>query len=526
MGMAILGSVSLPGTSRGSRKSGLRLLVVVAGLSGVLIYGLLGVATGVTVDNDAGALLDAFRSLINGSYRPSRTSGYPLYEFLGSGVFALGGVRAVMLLSLLFTLVSLVLLLIPTRALRQTSGLLAWLGLAITPVVMTNASAVMETSLVLLVITGLTLTLSYESTSTLKRPLLLGSSALVLVLTRADALLLGIATAGALAFWGVSIRASPAWFVRNLGAIGGGLALGMIVLIALTNRLPFSSAYIPDSSATERILRAGVGVFTLFGPLGPMLLSIVVVALLVVMWRSRQPTPSDISAAPLDSAAFTSSWAFLTLALYGLRFASLPDELEYLLPVLVVLAASAAGLVAANKWVGYLVIAQIWTSTLTGLATVSFLDRTDPWQARPIFSPSLQQGAWSQDLQLRQAANVRSSAQYQEFLDNSLGKPLVQDVDAGRATVMPSDSWNYVLNPGYTRYYDAFEFIIGCDQLSSETLIPGWRISQPAGSFTDLDQFASGQLMTCEPVAKLVGSTLVPVNSGAQGALQSQYERP
>jgi hypothetical protein len=223
---------------------------------------------------------------------------------------------------------------------------------------------------------------------------------------------------------------------------------------------------------------------------------------------------------------FTSSWAFLTLALYGLRFVTLPDELEYLVPILVVLAASVTGLVAANRIVGYLVIALIWTSTATGVATVSLLNRSDPWKATPTVAPSLQQGAWLQDLRLRQATQVRSSPGYQQYLENSLGAQLVRDVSEGRSTVMPRDSWNYVMNPGYARYYDSFDSIVGCDELSGETLIPGWRVSQPPGSFADLDEFAAGRLMNCEPVAELVGSTLLPVNAGKQGASQDEYERP
>jgi hypothetical protein len=59
----------------------------------VALAGWLGLKAGWTIDNDSFALQDSFQSIIDGGYRPSRTSGYPLYEFLGAPVWQIGGIQ-------------------------------------------------------------------------------------------------------------------------------------------------------------------------------------------------------------------------------------------------------------------------------------------------------------------------------------------------------------------------------------------------------------------------------------------------
>jgi hypothetical protein len=501
-----------------------RLILIGFGLTSVVVYGLLGLATGVTIDNDSGALLDSFRSIMDGDYRVSRTSGFPFYEFTGSLAYAVGGVRGVMALSLLLTLAALTILIQPSRALRSWSGLFAWLGLAVTPIVLTNASAVMETAMLLLMVALLSLVLSVERLSLPQRSALLALAMFALILTRSDSLFLGVATFIALVASWLTQRPTRA-ALWSAWSVAAGMAAGLVALWVITSRNPFSSDFLPAESLVRRILRGAVGTVTLFGPIGAVALGALVLALLVLVWKLRTGSESELSASPLSSAAFVAWWVLATLLLYGMRFLALPDELEYLLPLLAVLAITASRLMNSSRLSGVLALVVLWSSVATGLISVSLLGRANPWQASPGIQLSVQPGAWAQDLQSRQAAQVRAKADYQAFLKESLGE-LQQQVDQGLTTLIPRDSWNFVLNPGYARYYDQFESILGCDALTSDTLIPGWRVSQLAASFDDITAFEQGRVMNCEVVASIEGPVLVPLNSGSVAGAKSKYQRP
>ena len=502
----------------------IRQLILIVGLSLVVAYGLLGLVTATTIDNDAGALQDSFRSILSGQYHPSRTSGFPVYEFVGAAAFALGGVRAAMALSLIATVAALIILIKPARARETNIGVIAWFGLAMTPMVMTNSSAVMETATLFFMICLFIRVVASTTISQARRALLMAVLSAALVLTRSDSVFFIAATAVAFGVWWWSVRTpeSRPWEVLALvvGALGGVVALRL-----LTSRNPFSPEFLPAESLVRRLLRGVIGTTTLFGPIGPFLLLTLVGVLVLLVLRCRRSQQASAGVQPFESRCFLSWWVLGTIGLYGLRFLGLPDELEYLLPVIVVLAGVSAALAAVSRLAGVLAATVVWSATLTGLVTFSLLGRDSPWQQSPNIKPSVQPGAWIQDLQLRQAAGVRSSDAYQAFLDLSLGE-LTNDVASGDATVMPRDSWNYAMNAGYARYYDDFSLIIGCRELQSEVLIPGWRVSQPAASYEDIAAFTRGDAMSCEVVALLDGKQLIPVNSGLDTKSDVEYVRP
>ena len=514
------------GTGRPARdtRTRVRLLLIGLGLVALCAYGLLGIATGVTVDNDSQALLETFRSLLDGEYRVSRTSGFPLYEFSGASAYAVGGVRGAMVLSLVFTLSALVILIEPTRALRSWSGLVAWLGVALTPIIFTNASAIMETALLLLMISLLCLVLSTRHLSNRHRPVVLAVVMIAMVLTRPDSIFLGAATSIALLtlHFPLRVKKTVPWEALSAAI---GILIGFLALWAITRRNPFMSEFLPTESPIRRVLRGIVGTATLFGPVGAIALLVLLCSLVVLVWKLRTESDVDNRDSPLHIPRFASWWALSTLLLYGLRFLTLPDELEYLLPVLVVLAVTSACITSVSTFTGTLSLVALGSAVATGLVSVSLLDRTSPWQVTPGIGVSLQPGGWVQDLQSRRAAQIRSTQQYQDFLRKSLG-PLQVELDSRAATLLPRDAWNYVLNPGYAQYFYEFESIIGCDEITSETLIPAWRVSQRAASFADITAFDRNEPVACEVVASMVGPIVTPVNSGRAFAGDDQFQRP
>lgn len=500
----------------------LRGAVVLVTILCLTAYAAAGVATHVTIDNDSFALVDSFRSILAGAYHPSRTSGFPLYEFVGALVYSSAGVPGVMVLSLALTLGGLIALLRPTGALRRPRGTVAWVALALTPTVMTNASAVMETALLLFLCGVLAWLLSSPSRSGLALPVLIGIISVCLVATRVDASLLVAATALGLGVW----QGARGWKAASQWALPPitGAFVGLAIVWMATARFPLSGDALLEQELVRRVLRGAIGAWTAFGPIGAMALVGTFVGLLAVLFIRRRSLLAEPVEPPASSDSFLVPWLLAVLALYGLRFLALADEVEYLLPVLVALAVAAPAFFATQRVVGVMTYIVLISGAATGVVSVSLLDRMSPWDPDPSLRPSIQSGGWVQDLSTRQAAATRRSSEYEEFLKESLG-PLWPRVADGTAALMPRNSWNYVLNPGYADYYRDVKQVVGCDELSTEVLIPGWRVSQPPGEFGDTDALTSGQLMRCEVVAELGADFVTPVNSGLEIGARTEYPR-
>jgi hypothetical protein len=202
----------------------------------------------------------------------------------------------------------------------------------------------------------------------------------------------------------------------------------------------------------------------------------------------------------------------------------LSDEIEYLLPLLPLLAACTVFLMDQYRLAGILSLVTLVSVALTGLISVPLLARSDPWLPEPSPSIGLGWGAWRQDLATRSAAGTRSSDEYQDFLVRSLG-PLEEAVASGQAALMPRDSWHYVRNAGYRSYYEDMTYVIGCRELTTEVLIPPWRVSQPMGDFNDVSAFEQGQLLRCERVAQLLPDRIEPINEGRTAGSDASYPR-
>jgi hypothetical protein len=90
---------------------------------------------------------------------------------------------------------------------------------------------------------------------------------------------------------------------------------------------------------------------------------------------------------------------------------------------------------------------------------------------------------------------------------------------------MPRDSWHFIRNAGYRAFYDNTNAIVSCDALITETLIPGWRVSQPAGEYPDIAQFTAKQLMECGIVATIEDDIVTPVGPGITPLTSQPFPR-
>lgn len=492
--------------------------VVRAVVAGVVIaivawVAILGVLTGQTVDPDAGSIIRVFNRVLDGGYEVSRTTGFPLYEIGLAPVYGIAGKTGVMLMSLVFTVGGLLLLLPATRALVSWVGLAAWSFLALGPLVLSNASAIMETSLLFGVI-GLTAWLLNRPTRSGWRqglPWLLVT--LALVLTRPDSGLLALATG--LAFLAATTLPWRArlWSFGSIG-VGGALALGVVWLLA--QEAPIGSRLLLDATPFERVVRGAVGTVTVFSPVGALALGVLLLLAIVALirWRTTaQPAAPEGSA--LDDQRFLLVWLLASAALYGFRYTMLPDELEYLVPLLIVVA-----VVVPRLWLARhdRVLATVGLIALGGVASTSivafsFFQRVDPWQYYPSIRPAVSIGGTIQDLQLRQAYEARLSPEYQSWLDASLG-PLAAEVASGRAALMTRDDRHVALNdPSFPTTRDA-DVLVGCEALTTRIGQTRWRLSQPAGDYGDVPLFESGDPTTCAVVAILDPDTITVTEAG------------
>lgn len=282
-------------------------------LAAFVAYGLSASTWGLSSDNDAELLMQASQHLAaSGEYVRSRTSGFPLYEYLAAAFITAGlGVQALNLFSFLMALAALGFAGSMMGKKSPVRTALAPVLLLTYPVFIIAGTETMETMLSIL------LALMLVSMS-LKRPAPDVRHALIavlLVLARLDAALLVIAIAMAAMFRG---HASPLRASCWLGLTG----LASFALYAgVNNGLGFLDTQALGLDDTwRRLVRAAAGLVNGFQPV-----AWVGLGLLAWQHRSRQEASSR---EPWQIDLLTIS--LMASVLYGLRFLALPDEIFYL----------------------------------------------------------------------------------------------------------------------------------------------------------------------------------------------------
>lgn len=425
----------------------------------LLVVSLASFRWGVGLDQDGQEILNVIDVLRTGGYEASRTSGFPLYEYLAAAVVNPDAIKA---LSLVFTLSALVVLALLVKPARSWMGLFAWATYALLPGTVANATSVIEAPLFgLLVLVMLYLLLETQSRWWL------AVVAALIVLTRPDGSLLVAATAGAFAVWRRPRRAA----VPLLMGVGAAA-----VAILLLNR------GVPETGLlTEPLLRtfarAAVSVSTALNGIGIVGLVVLVLAL-VMQWRSPDP-----------DVAFYSRWLLVVLLVVGVRFGMLPDELDYLVGailVLLTLIPRIAGGQVARAGAAIVMVGLVSTSLLT----FPLFQRDDPWAPAPTFAPGISSSGIVQDYQARRAETIRNTSQYQAYFQPADG-----------ALLLPQEMWYQVFAPRFAATYASYPALEGCAGLTSRSEPPGWRLSQPAGVFEDVQIFLDREPVTCSVVA-------------------------
>jgi len=353
----------------------------------IIAAGLGGAWLGYAEDLDSLGLAQSIEAIQAGGYQRSRVLGTPLYEFTAAALMAMGGLVLVNLASAAMTAGAALLL---AGALKRVAGrgaAFALIAAACSPLMLINASAMMETAMLALAVSGALWAATRAAEQADRAPVVLAAALAALCATvRPDAALFAVAVGLALA---IEQRATPrraletlAWFAGfGLCAVGvyGGLNGGFAFV---------ADVGVTQDEAGRSLARAVLGAAITLGLFG----AIVVAVTLVRAARDPQDALGRIRrASPAQRVVLWT--ALIAGLLYGARFLALPDELEYLLPALLALC------VAFGAFAGRITCAALAASlVLANGAQLALFERTSEG-LRPALS--LQPGALVQDWALR-----------------------------------------------------------------------------------------------------------------------------
>lgn len=375
----------------------------------VLAAGLGGLGLGFAEDIDSLGIAQSAEAILAGGYERSRVFGTPLYELIAASLMGLGGVMLVNAASLAFSLGATAFLWASLRRVGAKGAAFALLAAAASPIMLINASAMMETSLLALLVSA-GLWASAAAAATLDRRFIIAAAVVgaLAAAVRPDAALFALALGAGLAFelrkdWRKSFEVL-AWFA-GFGLIAVGFYGLMNGGYAFLDEVSVSQDGVGRSFA-----RAVFGAAAILGLFGAVVLAVTLIRVACdpgAAWsRLARAAPSA------RTALFV---AIIASLLYGLRFLALPDELEYLLPAYLALC------VALGAFAGRLTCALFALSVLiANIGQIALFER-DGGEVR--FAVSLQAGALTQDWAFRRHNLWLRSPQTEGLMAELAGEP-------------------------------------------------------------------------------------------------------
>jgi hypothetical protein len=250
-------------------------------------------------------------------YHPSRMWGYPAYEALAYPLIVHFGVGWAQGWSLACAAAGVLLLHAALRRLGadRPTALVATACWVVLPVVVISGDTVMETSQgTMLALLALYLYVRLRAAPPPGRPWLLAAALGLATATRLDYALLSAA---------VALTVLRFHRPRPSEAVGAALVWTALALgpFAIYGALPASPGGVASDPLAERLARAALGALALLG---------VPAWALLVWWavEARRSLRRRLTALVRDDLGFLLATA---IGLYAVRFALLPDELEYLL---------------------------------------------------------------------------------------------------------------------------------------------------------------------------------------------------
>lgn len=454
-------------------------------LLGYIAFGLYSARLGFAANPDSPAIWRSAGVVLEGGYQPSRTSGFPAYEGFVALLRGLGAdVPTVAVATMAFGVAAFAL------ALRSAPGPAARLAVAIlfcaSPVVVTNASSLMETNLALMTVAAflcLHLRLSAlpgDPGWRLAATVMLAGCAVVL--SRIDAAIVVTASLCALFL----VRRRPIYLALLAGT---GIA----------------------SFLTYWLVRGDLGFIGVFpdahDPLGRSLVKAAVGAV-ALLWTAGGTATAVLALNRRRLAPELSAFLAIAAALYAVRFVILSDELEYLLPFYFVV------IVLAGRTMSWPKLAWATPAAALGMLATPLLfekpsDVADVYRIAPALGPP----GIVLDLQRRAEMNVEQRNDYWQWLEHQTGTPLrrspqngyLRSLD-GRVLVVFRDAAHIPVSPRWQHHrpLSAYDRVVLCASARRQPY--GWRQLRRPFPATAVGEFNAGLPIRCESVAGPVGS--------------------
>jgi hypothetical protein len=439
---------------------------------------------------------------LHGSYLPSRSFGVPLYELIAALLYrATGSLTAVNCYSLVLAIASLVLFAgLLDRSLSVARRSLALGGFALNPLVLINSSAVIEwmqmTLLLVILLASAKAWLDHRRTLHLFG---YGFSSALLVLTRPDMAVMCLALLLAL-LWETRCdsRCAVQLVVANLVA---GLATATIFVV-INHGVDFIAQgnVLSDDPLLRRFGVATMGTINIFGPLGMVVITFLGFNL---VRRTLFRDQTDIS-----------WWGRLFLVtgpLFIARFILVPDKLEYVLPLVVVVL-----LAVAHERLSLTSVAVVaFSLILTSAVCVSLFQRTDgtdrftvaihanrgavaqEWEATRYdrlltsrrFLDTLADVVYAGESPPRPQLHVNEIGLFSDADDLVVGEEQLYRLDNERFTSLKSK------RKAYRRIYICDGSLIG--------FLPGWRVLQRPPALPRTDPITGQLVLRCRQESPL-----------------------
>lgn len=451
---------------------------------GYAAFGLATARLGFAANPDSPQIWRAAGAILAGSYQPSRTAGFPAYEAFVALLRGLGAdvvTVAVATVALGVLALALALRCAPTPAAR--------LGVAIlfcaSPVIVTNASSLMEANLTMLAVAAflwLHLRLSdLPGDPGWRLSALAVLAGWAVVLSRIDAAIVVTASLGAL----LLLRRRPAY----LAILAVTAAASFLTYWLLRGDLGFLGTF-PDARDPlgRSILKAGTGAAALLWTSGA-------TAVAVLILNRRRLAPE------------TALFLVLAAALYAVRFAILPDEMEYLLPLHLVAIVLAARTIDRRqlRWAAPAAIAGL-------LAAPLLFDKPSATTDDYRLAPALGEPGVVADLRRRVEMNTEQRDDYWRWLEARAGAPLRRSSQNGylvstdgRVLVVFRDAAHIFASPRWRhlRPLAAYDRVVLCALPRRQPY--GWRQLRHPFPATAAGEFAAGRDMRCDTLPGPVG---------------------
>ncbi len=445
-------------------------------LAFIALAGLGGAWLGYAEDLDSLGIGQSVNAILAGGYQRSRVLGAPLYELTAAGLTAIGGIVLVNLASLAMTLGAALFLAATLKRVGGKGAPFALIAAACSPLMLINASAMMETAMLALWVTAALWAATKAVAAPTRKPLILAAAFSALcAATRPDAALFALAVGASLA---VMQREKPVRAMETL-AWFAGFGLCAIGLYGLLNG---GYAFVGEVGVTQdeagrSLARAVLGMATVLGLFGAVVVGVTLARV------ARDPQDALLRVRRALPAQRLILWiAIAAGGLYAVRFIALPDELEYLLPALLALCA------AFGVYAGRITCAALAASlVLANGAQLALFERSGERIAPAV---SLQPGALTQDWALRRHNLWLRSPDTTAALAALAGAPgttpdrthfwLNGLTFQGNAVVLGEDQLYRFLtvdDPGNPHWLGHYATIVVCPT----PLVPrrGWRVLQP-----------------------------------------------